>query len=199
VGVTDTATEVDGRRLRRQLNREAVIDALVELFEAGDYTPSTNDVAERAGISPRSLFRYFDDVDDLHLAAIDRQLVTARPLLEIELASDAPLAERIERVVRARVRLHDATAPAARAARATAHRSPVIAAQLREGRSFLRNQLRRVFALELSGARSSLLPALDALCSFETYDLLRRAHGLSSTKTASALINALSALLRGDE
>ena len=43
---------VDGRRLRREQNREAVIDALVELFEEGSYTPSSGEIAERAGISP---------------------------------------------------------------------------------------------------------------------------------------------------
>ena len=35
VDVTATSTEVDGRRLRREQNREAVLDALVELFREG--------------------------------------------------------------------------------------------------------------------------------------------------------------------
>ena len=50
--MTDTALEVDGRRLRREQNRESVIDALIELFGEGVYQPSSADIAERAGISP---------------------------------------------------------------------------------------------------------------------------------------------------
>ena len=65
---TGVDAEVDGRRLRRDQNREAVLDALVALFHEGIYQPSTNDIAERAGISPRSVFRYFEDVDDLNRA-----------------------------------------------------------------------------------------------------------------------------------
>src|SRR5688500_3891186 len=87
--VTRSTHEVDGRRLRRQQNREAVIDALIELFEEGSYTPSSAEVAERAGISPRSLFRYFDDVDDLNRAAVDRHIDTHRALFEIEVDPDA--------------------------------------------------------------------------------------------------------------
>lgn len=186
--------ELDGRRLRRQQNREAVVQAMVDLFADGVYQPSAAEIAERARISPRSLFRYFDDVDDLNRAAIERNLADARPLVELDLDPAAPLAERIDRFVKARVRLHDRTAPAARAARACAHRQPVVAAQIRQARSFLRRQVRRAFADELSGARAPVLPAVDALCSFETYDLLR-GHGLSRPQVAATLTAALTALL----
>ena len=52
--------EVDGRRERRAGNRQAALDALVELFGDDRFQPSTAEIAERAGISARSLFRYFD-------------------------------------------------------------------------------------------------------------------------------------------
>ena len=46
--MTGTSQEVDGRRLRREQNREAVLDALAALFSEGVYQPSANDIAERA-------------------------------------------------------------------------------------------------------------------------------------------------------
>jgi AcrR family transcriptional regulator len=198
VDVTATIDEVDGRRLRREQNREAVLDALVALLGEGTYQPSSNEIADRAGISPRSLFRYFDDIDDLHRAAIERQLAAARPLLDLGVASDAPVRTKIARLVAARVQLFETIAPAARSARAYAHRHPVIAAQVRESRSFLRRQLARLFAPELAGDRAARLPALDALCSFETYELLRHDQGLSRARTAAALTAALTALLSSD-
>jgi AcrR family transcriptional regulator len=190
--VTVIESDVDGRRLRRSNNRDAVLDALGELFAEGNYQPSTAEIAERAGLSLRSLFRYFDDVDDLYRAAIERALDAARPLLDVGVAADAPPAVKIEHVVAARMRLYDAIEPAARAARACAHRHDVVAAQIAESRSFLRHQLAKLFASELEGPR---LAVVDALLSFESHQLLRHAQRLSRPKAAAALTDALGALL----
>jgi AcrR family transcriptional regulator len=195
--VTDTSVEVDGRRLRREQNREAVLDALVSLFREGVYQPSSNEVAERAGLSPRSLFRYFDDVDDLNHAAIERQLAAARPLLSVGVDPKAPTRTKIEHLVHARSLLYETIGPAARAVRVCAHRHVVVDTQLREARSYLRNQLRRLFEPEMAGDRSQLLPALDALCSFETYELLRVDQQISRARTVSTLVATLNALLLG--
>jgi len=193
--VTDTSQEVDGRRLRREQNREAVLDALAELFSEGVYQPRANEIAERAGISPRSLFRYFDDIDDLNRATIERHLAAARPQLDIGIGPDASTKAKVECVVEARMRLFETIAPAARAARGYALRHPVVAAQVRDSRFQLRDQVHRLFAPELEGDRAELLPALDALCSFETCELVRFDQGLSRAEAVSALVKALTALL----
>ncbi|MEA3076083.1 MAG: hypothetical protein QOF60_991 [Actinomycetota bacterium] len=186
---------VDGRRLRREQNRETVLDALAELFDEGAYQPSTTEIAERAGLSPRSLFRYFDDVDDLNHAVIERELANARPLLDTGVTPAADTRTKIEHLVEARVRLYETIAPAARAARVCAHRHPAIATQLREARSFLRHQIAKLFAAELGDRRQALLPAIDALCSFESHQLLREDQRLSRAKTVSTLVLAVAALL----
>ena len=178
----------DGRRLRRSQNREAVLDAVVELFVKGSYQPTTEEIARRAGLSPRSLFRYFDDVEDLSRAVIDRELHASQPLLELVVDDGASLGERIRILVAARVRLFEAIAPTARAARLAALRNPIIAQRLRERRAFLRAQVRAVL-----DPPPALLPALDALCSFETYELLRHDQRLSKPKAAEALVSALEA------
>jgi AcrR family transcriptional regulator len=189
------AAEPDGRRLRREQNRSAVLEALAAFHHEGRYEPGVNEIAERAGLSPRSLFRYFDDIDDLHHAAIERQLDTARPLLELGVTADDATSEKIAHLVEARVRLHETIGPAGRAARVCAHRCPVVAAQLDDGRSFLRHQVSRLFAPELAGRTDVVLPAIVALCSFETHDLLRHDQGLSRARTITALADALTALL----
>ena len=185
----------DGRRRRRMENRDTVIDALIAMFDEGIYQPSASEIADRAGVSPRSLFRYFDDLDDLSQAAIERLVEGARPLTEVNIPAGRPLDERIALLVDARLRLFESTAAASRAARITAHRRPPVAAQLHESRSVLRRQVAAVFACELEGSRKHLLPALDALLSFETYDLLRASHRLSRRRIAETLHDALLALL----
>ena len=188
------AAEVDGRRARREQNRGAVLEALAELYREGVYAPSAAQIAERAGLSSRSLFRYFDDVDDLNRAAIDQQLARARPLLRLGADPGDPLATRIEQLVDARLRLYEAIAPAARAARTCAWRHPVIAGQIAASRSYLRRQLERLFAPELEalGDRAAaVLAAIDTLCSFEAVELLQDDH----KEAAPALVEALTALL----
>lgn len=179
---------LDGRRVRRHQNREAVIDALIELFHEGVYEPGSALIAERAGLSPRSLFRYFDDIDDLSHAAIDRQLAEAVPLVEVNADASAPLAVRIERLVESRVRVFEAIAPGARAARVIAHRNTVVARQVHDARRYLREQIHRLFGDTLH------LAAIDALCSFETYELLREQR-LSRPKIIATLVDSLTALL----
>lgn len=186
--------EVDGRRLRRQQNRSAVIDALLALFADGVYTPSTGEIAERAGCSLRSLFRYFDDVDDLFRAAIERHQRRYRSLTDPGVSPDEPTDRKVRRVVEARVRLFEAIAPSARAARVWAHRHQTVRDLIAQNRAGLRAQLRPLFARELDG-RPERFPALDALCAFETYDLLRSDQGLSRRATVNTLAAAVLALV----
>jgi AcrR family transcriptional regulator len=187
----------DGRRLRREQNRAAVLDALVELFGEGNYQPGANEIAERAGLSPRSLFRYFDDVDDLNRAAIEHSQAAARPLLDVGAAPGDATDVKIKAVVEARLRLFEAIAPAARAARVCAPRHPVVAAQVNQTRRYLREQLRRLFAPELEAVPEAL-PAIDVLCSFESHELLRGDQRLSRAKAAAVLTAAMTALLEPD-
>jgi TetR/AcrR family transcriptional regulator of autoinduction and epiphytic fitness len=195
VGMTDLSEEVDGRRQRREHNRDAVIDALLELFGEGVYEPSSNEIAERAGLSPRSLFRYFDDVDDLYRTATGRQLRRARPFVDVGVGPESSTETKIERLVKARVRLFEEIGPAARVTRVCAHRHPVVAKELREGRAYLRRQLADLFAPELAASSGAAFPAIDAMCSFESYELLRHDQGLTRSKARSALTAALTALL----
>ena len=181
----------DGRRLRRAQNREAVIDALLALFRDGNYQPGMAEIAARAGLSLRSVFRYFDDVDDLHRAAAIRQIALVLPLLAVPVSAAASTADKVAAVVAARAALYEQIGPAARALRTGAHRHAPLAAELTRNRAFLRSQLAAVFGPD----PAALLPALDVLCSFESWELLRRDQGLSRAAAERALTNAISALL----
>lgn len=193
------APACDGRRLRREQNREAVIDALLALFQAGSYHPSCSEIAARAGLSERSLFRYFDDLDDLLRAAADRVIMLALPLLALPASPQDVTRVKIERVVHARAALFEQAGPAARALRANAHRRAKLAVELDVHRTFLRGQLSELFAPELAARGTALLPAIDVLCSAESWDLLRHAQGLSTQSATATLIAALAPLLTGPQ
>jgi len=57
--MTITETEqssTDGRHRRAQASREAIVESLVSLYADGYVDPSAAEIAERAGVSERSLF-----------------------------------------------------------------------------------------------------------------------------------------------
>ncbi len=165
----------DGRRQRRSRNREAVVDALLAIVAEGDLAPNAEAVAARAGLSSRSLFRYFDDVDDLCRAAIARQHELVATLLDRPVEVDGPVASRARDAVTHRVELFDAMGAVGRLARLRAPFQPLIADQLAAIRRLLRERMATALAPELDGPGTSptALDAADVLCSFEAYQLLR--------------------------
>jgi TetR/AcrR family transcriptional regulator, regulator of autoinduction and epiphytic fitness len=191
--------ESDGRRLRRDRNRDAVVDALLDLYAEGNLDPSSAEIAQRAGLSPRSLFRYFDDVDDLAQAAISEQQARVVPLVDIDALPADPLSARIDRVVEQRIRVFEAMGNVGRVSRLRAPFRPVIEAELVSARAFFRAQLRKIFANELAEFGSTrgplVLAALDSVLSFESYELMRSDQRLSQVRTAAAMTEAAVALL----
>src|SRR3546814_6231042 len=77
VCAADLAAPVDGRTLRAMRTREAIFDATFSLIDEGDLRPTAPRVAERAGVSVRSVFQHFDDLESLH-AEIGRAACRAR-------------------------------------------------------------------------------------------------------------------------
>jgi AcrR family transcriptional regulator len=149
----------DGRRLRRDRNRMAVVDALLDLYGESNLRPSTAEIADRAGLSHRSLFRYFDDFEDLCREAICRAELRARPLVPIDIDRAAPLADRIEALVSQRLRLFVALGQVAQVSRLNAPFAHVLAAELTKNRAILRAQVADLFAPELNPAPEASPPA----------------------------------------
>ncbi len=63
--------KVDGRRLRSERTRQAIIEAYLELLRRDLRMPTAAQLAERAGCSVRSIFERFSDLDALSLATAD--------------------------------------------------------------------------------------------------------------------------------
>lgn len=197
--MTTVTPLTDGRNQRRDRNRDAVVTALLELYREGQLGPSAEEIAARAGISVRSLFRYFDDVDALVRAAIARQQEHLAPLWALDTDPDRPLAERAERFVAARVRLLRGMGEVGRVARTLAARQPLILAELARIRHTLRAQLAELFAPELdalpAGDRRGVLAAADVVVSWESFDLMHNDQGLPVDDVETAMRGALVRLL----
>jgi AcrR family transcriptional regulator len=195
----EVEVQADGRTARRDRNRDAVLDAVLDLFADGSMTPVPAEVAERSGVSLRSVYRYFDDMDALVRAAIARNLARMEPYFALEAPGVGPLADRIERTVAARLRLYEGVAPMARAAVARAPQNPIIDERLQETRLLLRRQVEEMFAPELDALeraeRREVLAAVDVLLELESLEHLRRQRRFSVPEVQRVLERAVAALL----
>ncbi|MBK9179446.1 MAG: TetR/AcrR family transcriptional regulator [Acidimicrobiales bacterium] len=177
----------------------AVIDAAIEMFSEGVLDPDLDEVAARCGLSPRSVYRYFDDRTELLREAIDRHFESVRPLTLIHAMAQGDLDGRIERFVQARVTLYEAVAAASRAARRRSETSDLVREQVELTRARLREQVDEHFAPELRALparrRRAVAAAVDALCQFEGLDHYRLHRGASVDRTRRLLLDALHLLL----
>jgi AcrR family transcriptional regulator len=186
----------DGRRARRDRSRDLAVDALLDLLDEGVHRPTAQQVAERSGVSLRSIFRIFDDVDTLHAEAANRQLQRSRHLY-VEVDDDGPLGERVEEVVGVHERLYASIAPVRRAALRLAVESPGLSSLLDRARVWLQAEIRRVFATELGSVPEAepVVSALELVLSFEAWDQLASGQGLDVEGRRRVTARAVTALL----
>lgn len=189
----------DGRTARRDRNRDAVLDAVLDLFAEDALAPSAIQVAERSGVSLRSVYRYFDDTDELVRAAIERNLVRVRPLFVIDGLGEGSLDDRTRRIVESRLELHERVGPLMRATLLHAGEHELLAARLATVRRLLREQTEDMFAPELGamgvGPRREVAAAVDLLLGFESIEQLRKVRGLSLPATARVVVRAVQAVV----
>lgn len=186
----------DGRRARRHRSRDRAVDALLDLLEEGVSRPTAQQVAERSGVSLRSIFRIFDDVETLHSEAATRQLERSAHLY-VDVPDTGPLGERIGELVRTHDRLYLSVAPVRRAGMRAADGSARLTSMMELAREWLRGEIRRVFGRELSG-RSDLdgtLRALEMALSFEAWDQLASGQGLDAPTRQATTAKVVGALL----
>jgi AcrR family transcriptional regulator len=190
---------IDGRTARRNRNKQAVLDAVIALFSEQNLTPGVHEVAERSGVSLRSVYRYFTDVDDLVAAAIERHLDRARPLLDLTDPGVGPLADRIDRFARQRVAVFLQVRQVYRASVIRATDQDDVARILQQCRRRLAEQITVMFAPELErlDPREARMRGVmaDCLAQFSTIDHLLRGHGLEPDEATEQLRQALARAL----
>ena len=191
--MTTETPAADGRRQRSRDNRARIVEAMLALVAEGDPTPGAEQVAARAGVGLRTVFRHFKDMDSLYgemAVPIEAELraIIARPL------KATGWRERVVELVGRRAAAYEKIGPFKRASDINRHRSPYLQARQAEFVSLARELLERELPAELTGDRVRV-EALDLLLSFESWDRLRRAQGLSPAAAAEVLETMTRSLL----
>lgn len=190
---------VDGRTARGARTRGRLIDATMALVDEGDVRPTAPRIAERAGVSVRTVFQHFDDLEALYGELGDRAFARARRLAN-PIDVTAPLSERVEAFVVERCRINEMMGPINRAAMVAAPTSPTIRAQFDRGHDLATIGLQRVFATEFEalGERSpDLFDGLRLATSWSTWNLCRQVEGRSVEESTAIVRRVVGVVLTG--
>jgi len=170
---------------------------MLDCLEEGLLRPSAKQVAERAGVSTRAVFRHFEHMEALFEEAAGLQIERVMGRLPAVLEA-GPLDARIDSLVAYAAGLNEIIAPVRRAALLSEPFSDVIRKRHAWMRGEIRKQVRASFAPELAGLsdaeRNERIVALAALLSFGHWEELRR-HGRLSRPAATRVLRAAVAAL----
>ena len=182
--------DIDGRSARRDRNLEAVVEAAIELIAEGQVAPGVTEIADRAGVSYRSVFRYFPERDDVVAAALSR----ACDRLESEAAASAGS------LPAARVERWERSASIARALRLGAAQSDEVATRLSAHRKAMRNQTKAAYKKQLDKLpkpdQAAAIAGIDLATSFEGYEAFRVDQRMSKPKAIAASERLVTRALR---
>ncbi|CAH0990657.1 hypothetical protein SIN8267_00751 [Sinobacterium norvegicum] len=172
--------KTDGRVQRSERSRKVIIDAMIALIEEGVYIPTAQQVADQAGISIRTVFRHFSEMEKLY-AEIDEVLRPAYTECFVSAEKTGSLKERILTLVETRVGAYVDLLPLQKATAAILWRSEYF----RKGYAANQLALRKDLLQWLPELKTTpqRLETVDAVISFEFFDRL-----YSHQKLAPALI-----------
>jgi TetR/AcrR family transcriptional regulator of autoinduction and epiphytic fitness len=191
---------VDGRAARSHRSRRAIVDAMRALHAEGDLRPTAPRVAKRAGVSLRTVWQQFADMETLLIEAIRRDQEVLRSLAK-RIDPDQPLADRVAQFTGQRSRVLEHMTPTWRAARLAEPFSP----QLQQNKILLlersQQEIEAIFAPELETLkdqdkeRKDLLHSLQAISIWSFWESLRTELGLPPDQAVDVLRETFSARL----
>jgi TetR/AcrR family transcriptional regulator, regulator of autoinduction and epiphytic fitness len=193
------AEKIDGRTARARRTREAIVDATLALLDGGNLRPSAEEIAARAGVSPRSIFQHFGDRETLNRAVGMRQAERVSRIVE-HLPDTGPFEARLDAFVDQRARVLEFITPVRRSAILNEPFSPGAHNGLQAFRAYKRAEAERVFAIEIAACpadeRDELKRALGAATDWSTWESLRSHQELSVSDARAAMRRTVAALLR---
>ncbi len=183
----------DGRVRRSQRSGQVIVGALFDLVGEGVVAPTAQQVAARAGVGIRTVFRRFNDMESLAAEMDQRLRIEAVPLFRGG-ERKGSLDDRGRALVRQRVELFERIAPYKRSGNARRWHSPF----LQDSHNALVRELRKdivTWLPELERAGADMVDAMDLVVSFEVWDRLRTDRGISRARAQIIVERLVQALI----
>jgi AcrR family transcriptional regulator len=188
----------DGRAARAHRSRRAIVDAMRALHAEGDLRPTAPRVAERAGVSLRTVWQQFADMETL-LVEANRRDNEILQSLRMQIDPDQPLAARVRLFTGQRARILEQMTPSWRAARLYEPFSEELKRNKVQTLALAKAVLEAVFApelRELAGTkRRQLLDGLHAVSVWSFWESLRTELNLDPGQAEELVRATFTALL----
>jgi len=185
-----TQQSTDGRVLRSERNRLLIIDAMIELVYEGVYMPTAQQVADKANIAIRTIFRHFSEMDQLYAEVDERMFVRY-----IELFSGGKrtgtLQERIKNSINRHAKAYTEITPIALGTMSQLWRSKQVKKSYFAHQKRLRADLED-WMPELLQVDPNHREAIYGLISFDYLYRLRVVQGMSRKATVDLIIELVS-------
>jgi AcrR family transcriptional regulator len=185
----------DGRVLRGARNHALIVQALYALLREGNVQPTAEEVAKRAGVGTRTVFRQFEDMESLYSSLGDRLQAEIMALIDLT-PPEGDLAKDVRVLVARRARIFEHLTPFRRAGRLVRHTSAYLQDQDATITAIFREAMAAILGPHLSDDAADTFEALDVLLSFEAWDRLRDQQRLSAKRAEQVLVKAATALLK---
>ena len=189
---------VDGRTERSRRTHAAIVSAYMALVREGYPKPTAPVIAQRAGVSVRSLWQHFPDMEAVYAATAETvfdQVGGFGPRID----TDLPLGARIRIFVDRRLTHLEAIDPFARASERREADSPALRRNHARHVSREAAHIADTFAPELAGlptaTHDDVLTALTATTAWRCWTTMREQLGLDRDRIASVLELTVAALL----
>jgi len=183
----------DGRRLRSADSRRRIIAAVLELIQQGMPNPSAEDVAKRAGVGLRTVFRLFKDMESL---AAEMVVPLRQEFVDVFNApySSARGPSRILELYERLAKLFERRMPLRRAGIIRQYESPSLRAAMRELDEAIIAFIQRN-APEQVTQDLGRLEMLSLLTSYDAWMRLRDGQGLTFEQAYGLLCASIAQLL----
>jgi AcrR family transcriptional regulator len=190
---TSTELPTDGRIQRSERSRSAIVQAMLELIGEGVLSPTAQQVAERADVGVRTVFRHFSDMETLFATMNERLTAEVRPVF-VEKSQTGPFLERVDAMIDRRVTLFGKLGPYVRSSTIQRWRSAFLQEEHDRTTRALRRDLRH-WLPELESVPTNVADALEMILSFEAWNRLRIEQKLGLRRTTEVMRLAVLALM----
>lgn len=96
-----TFKKLDGRKQRSSQSSNLIAQATIDIVNSGNLNPTAKEVAAKAGVGTRTVFRQYADMDDLYLRIHNLMMQKFRSTNELLHLNQCSLNERVEKVLNA--------------------------------------------------------------------------------------------------
>ncbi len=190
----DTTEVADGRALRSERSRLKIVNALFELTGEGILMPTAKQVAGRADLGIRTVFRHFADMDSLFEEMSRRLRSEVSESLRVDIP-EGSTAERLEELIQLRCQFYERFSHYWKATEAQRSRSAFLTKTHQSEAPKLRANL-FAWLPEFRDHAPEIIDALEMVSSPEAWHRLRTEQKLSVKRAGAAMQCAASALCR---